>query len=797
MTRNRLYTVNKWNRQKFIPKENVFEDGGWASLAQKDFQKNPWNYSQDYLYGGGGPDITEQYMNSKNTFGISKKNNPFSKGNMASTGKSVMGAVASSVPEKPFTFKGTTYRRGMWDAADPLYQLAGDKSNVVGDAFSDTGVGLTKAGLQSGNGWVALAGGITKALGSLINAGWGISENKNLKTGVDRGITYNNRLTSNANSFGELTNPLAVVDNNNVYRGGWFVKGRASRKNEQLGMDIAQAKNHAVRSIDNNIFNIKNDMVNNALRGWHAFGGPLDSYTQQYTPEGALGYNFMSDYLTMKNKQVDTKGGIATTNTGGIFASGGKIHINPKNKGKFNATKKRTGKTTEELTHSKNPLTRKRAIFAQNAKRWNRHDYGGPLFAFGGDMETNISDFPTGLTHIDAGGTHSENPYDGVQMGVDREGNPNLVEEIEVVYDDYVFSNRIYCDEETKQKFHISKKREITFAELAKKLEKEIAERPNDPISEAGFKAQMQTLEEEQERQKQEMEAERAREAFEALPPEEQVAMMNRTNQEEQMAQQAMAQQAAVPSGNAEGTMAAPQMQAMGGRKYDDGGGQLLDTVVGMEDPTMGTLGGIVVTPKNNEKKAALQINPLAFIDASKRREDIEERDNRDRRVEAYLDRLEDWLDTGRRNRSKIHYYDDGGELDNDWYNNLAPEYKWLVDQYKFTDANSLGRMPIAFQNALVKLYQRMQAVKDNPEYSDFSLAAASSNNFIKDDDFYTSLKNKGYDSLGFFDLTPEQWQSVYNDYLERHTTPQAVVQESSEVESKRERVSLKDRIDK
>lgn len=27
-------------------------------------------------------------------------------------------------------------------------------------------------------------------------------------------------------------------------------------------------------------------------------------------------------------------------------------------------------KYTEELTHSKNPLTRKRAIFAQNAKKW-------------------------------------------------------------------------------------------------------------------------------------------------------------------------------------------------------------------------------------------------------------------------------------------------------------------------------------------------------------------------------------------------------------------------------------------
>lgn len=48
----------------------------------------------------------------------------------------------------------------------------------------------------------------------------------------------------------------------------------------------------------------------------------------------------------------------------------GGIHIKKKNRGKFNALKKRTGKSTEELTHSKNPLTRKRAIFAQNARRW-------------------------------------------------------------------------------------------------------------------------------------------------------------------------------------------------------------------------------------------------------------------------------------------------------------------------------------------------------------------------------------------------------------------------------------------
>ena len=53
------------------------------------------------------------------------------------------------------------------------------------------------------------------------------------------------------------------------------------------------------------------------------------------------------------------------------YKNGG-IHINKKNRGKFNATKKRTGKSTEELTHSKNPITRKRAIFAQSAAKWNK-----------------------------------------------------------------------------------------------------------------------------------------------------------------------------------------------------------------------------------------------------------------------------------------------------------------------------------------------------------------------------------------------------------------------------------------
>ena len=59
-----------------------------------------------------------------------------------------------------------------------------------------------------------------------------------------------------------------------------------------------------------------------------------------------------------------------------ILENGSGIHIKKENEGKFTETKKKTGKTTEELTHSKNPLTRKRAIFAQNSRKF-KHEDGG------------------------------------------------------------------------------------------------------------------------------------------------------------------------------------------------------------------------------------------------------------------------------------------------------------------------------------------------------------------------------------------------------------------------------------
>lgn len=88
----------------------------------------------------------------------------------------------------------------------------------------------------------------------------------------------------------------------------------------------------------------------------------------QYT--GAPNNQFNLQDKELLNNPDLLKQYIQNKDSGYHFKYGG-IHINPANKGKFNALKARTGKTTEELTHSKNPLTRKRAIFAQNASHFH------------------------------------------------------------------------------------------------------------------------------------------------------------------------------------------------------------------------------------------------------------------------------------------------------------------------------------------------------------------------------------------------------------------------------------------
>lgn len=122
--------------------------------------------------------------------------------------------------------------------------------------------------------------------------------------------------------------------------------------------------------------------------------------------------------------------------------------------------------------------------------------FGGPLFAYGG--QTHGSDFTNGLMFINNGGTHESNPYEGIPISMDQEGNPNLVEEGEVIWNDYVFSNRLKVPKSIQKKYKLGN-REMTFANAVDKLAKESEERPNDPISIVGLEKTLSDMAIEQE----------------------------------------------------------------------------------------------------------------------------------------------------------------------------------------------------------------------------------------------------------------------------------------------------------
>lgn len=181
---------------------------------------------------------------------------------------------------------------------------------------------------------------------------------------------------------------------------------------------------------------------------------------------------------------------------GNRYADGG-IMIQPSKKGTFTAAATKHNMGVQEfanhvLNNKKDYSTKmiKKAVFAKNAANW--HADGGILNNYHGD-------FSNGLTYINNGGTHEDSPYEGVPMGADNNGTPNVVEEGEVIFNDYVFSNRLTVPNTLRKKYGLPEKKEMTFADAAKKLSKESIERPNDPISTNGINANLTSLQEDQE----------------------------------------------------------------------------------------------------------------------------------------------------------------------------------------------------------------------------------------------------------------------------------------------------------
>lgn len=504
--KNKLYTANKWNKSLFaqgIDREhqNIF-DGFFSSTLNI-----PTSLSTPGLLSGNssGFNIQTPQLSAPN---VSKPINwgdgLQSKLAVQESQNLVNGFSAEAAKNNPFS--------GLGKSKPNIGGMLSSAAGAIGGAVGSIGNKLISGGLESGAGSAIsniggtigsaigsvnpVVGGIVSAasgiIGGLTNRAFGSKLNKEKIAEVEGSNKALNTVMVDNSSTDSVENQWANQDfgadfsKSDIGKDGWF-SSKAKKKYRKLKLQQDIARNRALTSFEDAASAADTQSDLNVMANYAAFGGPLGGMPSFGT--GAIDYDFMSNYLVAKNKSVETKNKIPTNVFGNL---------------------------------SVNPLS---------------------TFALGGDIQTNGSDWSNGLMHIDAGGSHESSPYDGVQLGTDSQGKPNLVEEGETIFDDYVFSKRIKADVQTKKKFHVGKNANISYADLSKKLEKESAERPNDAISLAGLEKQMHDLADEQERQKSEMQAKEAQEVFATLPPDQQRAIMQQLAMEEQQAQQQQMEQ--------------------------------------------------------------------------------------------------------------------------------------------------------------------------------------------------------------------------------------------------------------
>lgn len=557
----------------------------------------------------------QNYLDSTNFLGISKANNPFSKVNIGGTMTTLAPAAGTLVGG----IIGGGYESG-----------AGNFLNGVGDIAS---------ALPGGE----FIGAGAKVLGGITNALFGSKVDQAKLNAANEGTAMYNNFTSNATNFDDIQGPVAQANVQNAYSGGIFNKGSARRKNEALKAARREARQFAFNAVDNNVNNLQDDQMNNALAEYFAFGGSLLSKNRRkshlFELGGGLGINDLNEdmqelstgnqpsvdaakqagygfnvddyyYRAQKEHPDITRDQVIQTytttpvvasakNSGITMAKYATDENNPQNdrvmmytntidrdiarrkssgdiggstiqdmighefghvyKDKLyngtltdnenselitaygpllpgldneellsinrelrsnisrmnnNAVEENLDKAIDKISDNelmyqlfnmsgytrkgksnKGTMTLPNGKYdpskVKNIRKALKDVAYNPVLqmddinfaAFGGPLHSNGGDWTNGITIIGNGGTHENNPFEGVQMGIDEEGIPNLVEEGEVVFNDYVFSNRIKVPKAVREKYKLRGVKDMTFAEAAKKVQKESEERPNDPIS--------------------------------------------------------------------------------------------------------------------------------------------------------------------------------------------------------------------------------------------------------------------------------------------------------------------------
>ena len=396
---------------------------------------------------------------------------------------------------KPFTYNPNYYAWGgdfknalggtklsglkdIFSGGNVAEMLKGGLASGIGNTVGDIAGGAISGGVESGignsinkigstiGGIVGTAnpilGGVISAgtgiLGGVTNALFGSKLNQEKIDEIDRANVGMNTILVDSNDFDTIANQWSNqtfgedFTKSDIGKDGLF-SNKAKNKYKELKRQQEISRNRALAAYMGATESADRQMDLDVLSNFAAFGGPINT-----------------------------------------FSGGGEIYIKPENRGKF--TKYCGGKVTSECIakgkRSSNPAVRKRATFAANARKWHH--------AFGGNLLTHGAEWDNGLRIVGNGGTHEENPMEGVPMGMDAEGNPNLVEQGEVIFNDYVFSNRMFADGGLLESFNLPKSYDgYSFAAIAEKLGEESKERPNDPISKRGLLSSMSRLQQAQE----------------------------------------------------------------------------------------------------------------------------------------------------------------------------------------------------------------------------------------------------------------------------------------------------------
>ena len=328
-----------------------------------------------------------------------------------------------------------TARRNYFDDGGAATAVGGMIGGAIGGGL-ESGAGNVVSGLANvasaiPGPWGAVAGAGLKVVGGLVNAAFGSKLNRENIAAVEGATARANSMRSNAADFDTLADTMGSTASVANFSDKFIGKdGWFSNKAKKKAAALREEARVANERQDLALLSNAEDISSDTLRNLEA------NYAAFGGPMdfggGAIGYDFMNQYLRIKEMAAQDK-----NNSLGSMPNS---------------------------------------------------------FSFGGDLLTHGANFDTGVTHIGNGGTHEENPFEGVPMGMDSEGTPNLVEEGEVIFNDYVFSNRLRVPKEVRKKYKLRGTKPLTFADAAKQMSKESEERPNDPISKAGLEDSMVKL---------------------------------------------------------------------------------------------------------------------------------------------------------------------------------------------------------------------------------------------------------------------------------------------------------------